>query len=223
MYQLENLNLPSLQEGNIVLINTLFSSVVEFPSYIGGGSYTLYIDNNDVNVDFSNLQSLNLLQIFAYNTYIGNFPKLTTLEGLYIIALGSTVNFPMLESLTAGDYESSVEANAVYGKFTSSISTINFYGISHIEILMLNGSMDVQFNSGVGFPFSLFANGATIGEIFISSSDGGDTSDWDTLFAHANLQISTGSGTFTAPAPTGGYTNLDVMGLVTKGFTVILN
>jgi hypothetical protein len=222
MYQLETLNLPSLEEGNIALINTNFSSVVLFPSYIGGGSYTVDIDINDVNVDFPNLLSLYYLRVFAYNSYAGNFLKLTTIAKLDFFIAGGIANFPLLESLTDNDHQSGVEASEVYGKFTNSVSTISFSLIDHIEILMLDGSIIVQFNNGVGSPFSLFASGATIGEIEITSVNGGTLADWDTLFDHANSRISIGIGTFTAPTPTDGYANLNVEGLVTKGFTVIL-
>lgn len=222
MYALSSINFSALQEGNIALINTNFSSVVSFPSYVGAGYSIIDIDSNDVNVDFPNLQLLDYLKVNAISAYLGNFSKLTTVAKLDFYTAGSTANFPLLESVTDGDHESTVEANAVYGKFTNCNSAIHFQLISHIEIFMFSGSMIVEFNSGVGSPFSLFANGANIGDVHISSLDGGNPTDWDTLFAHANQTIEIGSGNFTAPAPTGGYTNPNLIGLTNKGFTVSL-
>ncbi len=220
MLALETLNLPSLQEGNITLENTNFSSVVSFPSYIGGGSYEVNINANTVNVNFENLQSLDYLNVYA-NSYAGNFPKLTSINKLDYFVSGSIVNFPLLESIVDNNHESSIEALHVFGKFTHSASTFHFVGISRIEIEMHDGSMQVNFLDGVGFPFSLFAIGANIGEITITTDAGGVLDDWDRFFAHANLKIATGSA-ITAPTPTDGYANLDVVGLVNKGFSVSL-
>ena len=219
MFALSSLDFSSLQEGDITLENAVFSSVVSFPSYVGG-AYTIFLNINDVNVDFPNLQSLYYLSVYA-TVYAGNFSKLTTIAKLDLFAAGNIVNFPLLESITDGDHQSSIEALSVYGKFTNSVSTFAFYGISHIEISMLNGSIIVDFLDGVGFPFSLFANGATILDIVITTNAGGVLDDWDRFFAHANSKIITGS-TISAPTPTGGYSNLDVVGLVAKGFTVSL-
>lgn len=238
-----NIDFPKWEFGNFTLNN--FGSITPstlrfaFPEYLGSSNSNINFTDGHENFDFPKLTQLNKLEVFLANPASGNsfdctFPLLASIVSDAIIVISDTTGsgWPLsLPALTSIGNQCSLVATSIYAPVLDSFAaTTVYFGSTSSGLLNIQLGISTSYTSTLYIymkdllgTFILFTNTINSGGLQVTVEVNAPGSVGDIIWQHFGDYLYAGnSNNLTAPSPTNGLADTNVVALTIRGYNCIL-